>query len=168
MAATTPPKKERRPKLRLAEMRAQALEARDMQEGVEVPLEAGIREFVDVDPETGETVTDIVEVNDGETVFLPHPRLMDSERQEAYDRVIRDEDLDQEEFTDDAGNKRLRPKRPLTINGQPAPSAPARVAEAVLGRTEFRRLLTGGGSPNDVMLAWQLITPAEPDPTRAR
>ena len=164
MSATTAPKKPRRPKLKLDEMRGQALEARDMQEGVEVDLEPGIREFED--PVTGET--EIVEVGEGETVFLPHSRLMNDDQQEAYDRVIRDEDLDQEEYTDDAGNKRLRPKFPITIGGHPAPSAAYRISEAVLGRAEHRRLLTGGGSSNDLLLAWQLIQPANPDPTRVR
>lgn len=169
MAATTPAKKPRRFKLQLAQMREQALEARDMADGVECPLSAGTFEVKEVDPKTGEeTVTEVIEVADGETIFLPSKWLMDDDQQEAYDRILRDEDLDHEEFTDDAGNKGQRLKFPLAIDGKPAPSAAYRIAEAVLGFREHKRLLAGGGHSNDLLLAWQLITPVEPDPTRTR
>jgi hypothetical protein len=144
MAATTAPKKVRRPKLKLAEMRAQALDARDMQDGVDL------------------------ELDDGSTVLVPHPLMLSDEQQELLDKFQRDEDLDQEEYTDDAGNKSVRPVRPSTIDGEPAPSAAYRLAAAILPPDEHKRLLAGGGHSNDVQLAWQLITPAQPDPTRQK
>ncbi|HEY2064477.1 MAG TPA: hypothetical protein VGG84_00850 [Gemmatimonadaceae bacterium] len=165
MAATTAAqRKARRPKLKLEQMREQALDARDMQDGVELDLVAGKHEEIDL--ETGEVV--VTEVADGETVVVPHPLMLSDERQEALDLFNRDEDLDQEEYTDDAGNKSTRAKRPYTIGGQPAPPGAWRLARAIQGAEDHRRLLAGGGHSNDVQLAWQLITPAQPDPTRAR
>lgn len=163
MTATTPAKNPRRFKLQLDKMREQALESRDMSEGVECPLSAGTHVVLNEDG-----TSDVVEVADGETIFLPSKWLMSDEQQEAYDRVVRDEDLDHEAYTDDAGNKSQRVKYPVTIGGKPAPSAAYRIAEAVLGTHEHRRLLAGGGHSNDLLLAWQLITPVEPDPTRTR
>lgn len=144
MAASTPPKKPRRPKLKLDDMRAQAFEAHGTQEGVDAELE------------------------DGSTVFIPAQLMLSDDQAAELERIQRDEDLDHESWIDANGNKSTRVKIPATIGGEPAPSAAWRIAHATLGTEEHERLIKGGGHSNDVLLAWRLTSAANADPTPQR
>jgi hypothetical protein len=157
MAATAPAKKSR-PKFKLDKFRELAIESRNMQVGVDLALDAGKYE-----PASYPTIADpadvaVVEVADGDVVYVPHPLMLSDEQQNRFEAFQKGDDLDQEEYTDSAGNKKLRPLSPATIDGRPAPSDSYRMAAAILGETELWRLLAGGGHSNDVALAWQYLT----------
>lgn len=81
-------------------------------------------------------------------VTIPHPLLLDDERQELVERVQKhlDEDLDEN------GSPNGK------IDGQPAPPYAVRFAKAILGEAEHARFLAGGGTSNKVALAWQYMT----------
>lgn len=83
-----------------------------------------------------------------DVVVIPHPLLLDDDRQAEVERVQQhlDEDVDEEG----------RPNG--QIGGKPAPAFTIRLAKAILGEEEHARFLAGGGTSNKVSLAWQYLT----------
>lgn len=176
MAAPTVTKKSR-PKFKLEQFRDTAIESRGMEVGVDVELDAGTfdpREHATI-ADTSEFIdADVVTVEEGDSVYVPHPLMLSDERQEAFETFQRGDDLDQEEYTNpDTGLQDRRTIRPATIEGRPAPSDTYRMAANIIGERELWRLRAGGGHSNDVALAWQFLTregkldaPKPPTPRR--
>lgn len=83
-----------------------------------------------------------------DVVVIPHPLLLDDDRQAEVERVQQhlDEDVDEEG----------RPNG--QIGGKPAAAFTIRLAKAILGEEEHARFLAGGGTSNKVSLAWQYLT----------
>ena len=83
-----------------------------------------------------------------DVVVIPHPLLLDDDRQAAVEFVQRRDDEDRDENGNPAGK----------IDGEPAPPYAVRLAKAILGEEDHKRFLAGGGSSNKVALAWQYLT----------
>jgi len=161
MGAPSPVKKAR-PKFKLEQFRDVAIESKSQEVGVDLDLDAGVfdpREHDTIADTSDFTDDDVVRVDDGDVVHVPHPLMLDDPHQEAFDKFNRREDVDQVDYIDEeSGEKRSKAQYPYTIGGAPAPSDTYRMAAAIIGERELWRLLAGGGHSNDVALAWEYLT----------
>lgn len=89
-----------------------------------------------------------ITLRNGEVVVIPHPLLLDDDRQDAVEFVQRRDDEDRDENGNPSG----------LIDGKRAPAFSKRLAMAILGEEDHARFLAGGGSSNKVALAWQYLT----------
>ncbi|MDG3012374.1 hypothetical protein G4X40_19730 [Rhodococcus sp. D2-41] len=104
----------------------------------------------------------------GEKVTIPHPMLVDDERQEVIERVQSGKDLDVRtvEATDEDGNvltdadgNAISVEVPGdTIDGKPAGAFSKRLALAILGEDDYATFAAGGGKSGHVVLAWRTLT----------
>lgn len=89
----------------------------------------------------GQTPGITLELDNGDSVTIPHPMLVTDEQQAEIERVQENADLD-------ADGK---------INGERPDAQSIRLARAVLGDEGHKRFIEGGGKSNHVMLAWQMM-----------
>ncbi|MDG3013546.1 hypothetical protein [Speluncibacter jeojiensis] len=96
----------------------------------------------------------------GEKVTIPHPMLVDDERQEVIERVQSGKDLDikKVEVTDEDGNVTVEEVLGDTIDGEPAGAFSKRLALAILGEADYATFAAGGGKSGHVVLAWRTLT----------
>lgn len=85
----------------------------------------------------------------GEVFLIPHPLMIEDEAQARLDRFQACEDLDRDE------NGRLLD--PPKINGELAPPASTRLAQALMGEEVHARFVAAGGHSHDINLAWQYM-----------
>ena len=108
-----------------------------------------------------------LKLKNGDVSRIPHPMLVDEDRQEAIELVQSREDLDPELDADGNAKPELDEKdnpipgtvkRADTIGGVKAPSFSTRLAHAILGEDGYARFRAGGGNANHVILAWNYLS----------
>lgn len=94
----------------------------------------------------GQTAYLELENDKGDVFVIPHPLLVDDATQSRYEALQAGDDLDK----DEEGNIII----PNRVNGKAPEPFAVRQARAILGPTDHKKFIAGGGNSNDVSLAW--------------
>jgi len=104
------------------------------------------------------------DLKDGTTIRLPHPLRLDDDALTRFEAFQRGDGLDREPVLDKDGQPVLDPHtgKPATriidpphIDGKPAPPYAVRLMKAVLGDTDYQKLIDHGLRAAELSEIWQ-------------